>query len=78
MTHVMKYDNLNSDLNYVPYPVQNSIPYFPNEIKNQCLNDLKATTNCEPKFDENFGEFSAKIFGKTIQSIFIRPYNEKV
>lgn len=84
-------------LNYIPYPVQNSIPYFPNKLKTQCLADLdelnnlqilnntgrnsestQEATNREPKTDENFGEFSAKIFGKTVQSIFIRPYNEKV
>ncbi|KAI1723830.1 flavin containing amine oxidoreductase domain-containing protein [Ditylenchus destructor] len=71
----------NAASNYVPYPVQNSIPYFANHLKEKCLADfeqLSKIANGKPNFDDNFDDFSRKIFGPTLQSIFIRPYNEKV
>jgi hypothetical protein len=76
---------------YVPYPVQNSIPYFPEELKQKCLEELLANngecdgngrqqsmTMTKSKMDQNFGEFSLSLFGPTLQRIFIKPYNEKV
>jgi hypothetical protein len=72
----------------VPYPVQNSIPYFPKELKKRCLDDLpcqqkqKTDGNSGGKGVieecEDFDTFSLRIFGETLQRIFIRPYNEKV
>uniref|UniRef100_A0A915D5P3 Amine oxidase domain-containing protein n=1 Tax=Ditylenchus dipsaci TaxID=166011 RepID=A0A915D5P3_9BILA len=76
--------------NYVPYPVQNSIPYFSKQLKQKCLEDLEQLNggynndqqdngeHNQPDFNDNFSDFSRKIFGPTLQSIFIRPYNEKV
>ncbi|KAH7730301.1 UDP-galactopyranose mutase [Aphelenchoides avenae] len=76
MTHILgKPDG--SQENYVPYPVQNSLPYFPGDLKSKCLAELEVLSvdQSEPT---NFDEFSRKYFGETLQKIFIRPYNEKV
>ncbi|VDM42454.1 unnamed protein product [Toxocara canis] len=65
--------------NYVPYPVQNSIPYFPDRIKQKCLDEFK---RLKPLSDaitsSNFADYSAQFFGSTLQDLFIRPYNKKV
>uniref|UniRef100_A0AAF5RVI0 Amino_oxidase domain-containing protein n=1 Tax=Wuchereria bancrofti TaxID=6293 RepID=A0AAF5RVI0_WUCBA len=75
LAHLFKSDNSYS--NYVPYPVQHSIPYFPPTIRQKCINELKdlqgLPVNCS-----NFAEYSANIFGNTLLDIFIRPYNRKV
>lgn len=67
------------EYHYVPYPVQQAIPYFPPSIKEKCLRDLGeaqgAIFETTPK---NFAEFTLRAFGKTLQEIFIRPYNNKV
>ncbi|VDM81515.1 unnamed protein product, partial [Strongylus vulgaris] len=76
MRHIVEDDD-NVEVNYVPYPVQDSIPYFPEEIKLQCLEEISsASTAQEPA--KNFDEFTLHTFGPTLQEIFIRPYNEKV
>uniref|UniRef100_A0AC35FN91 Amine oxidase domain-containing protein n=1 Tax=Panagrolaimus sp. PS1159 TaxID=55785 RepID=A0AC35FN91_9BILA len=57
MTHVIHASNPHD--NYVPYPVQSSVPYFPEEIKQKCLNELTARFSREqPKDFANFDEFS--------------------
>uniref|UniRef100_A0AC34FDD3 Amine oxidase domain-containing protein n=1 Tax=Panagrolaimus sp. ES5 TaxID=591445 RepID=A0AC34FDD3_9BILA len=77
MTHVIHASNPQD--NYVPYPVQSSVPYFPDEIKQKCLMELNARFSTEqPKEFANFDEFSLYFFGKTLQDLFIRPYNQKV
>lgn len=77
MSHVIHASNPQD--NYVPYPVQSSVPYFPEEIKQKCLNELTARFSTEqPKEFANFDEFSLYFFGKTLQDLFIRPYNQKV
>ncbi|CAK5022631.1 unnamed protein product [Meloidogyne enterolobii] len=90
MSHVMtenKEENLNKINYYIPYPVQNSIPYFPKNLKLKCLEELNfkekeegnnfLTTKITEK-EENFDSFSLSLFGETLQKIFVRPYNEKV
>ncbi|VBB25965.1 unnamed protein product [Acanthocheilonema viteae] len=75
LAHLFKSDSPCS--NYVPYPVQHSIPYFPPTIRQKCINELKnlqgLSINCS-----NFAEYSANIFGNTLLDIFIRPYNRKL
>ncbi|VDN54488.1 unnamed protein product [Dracunculus medinensis] len=66
-------------LNYVPYPVQHSIPYFPREIRKKCIEELRYLNETpDAKKCMNFAEYSLQIFGKSLQDIFIRPYNKKV
>lgn len=78
MSHILNEEK--EELNYIPYPVQSSIPYFPDELKNQCLNELNQMSESDQRSAEfnNFDEFSKHFFGPTLQDIFIRPYNEKV
>ncbi|VDM57171.1 unnamed protein product [Angiostrongylus costaricensis] len=76
MRHVIN-DDENIEANYVPYPVQDSIPYFPAEIKRRCLEEICSASKCT-KIASNFDEFTLNTFGPTLQAIFIRPYNEKV
>ncbi|CAJ0946548.1 unnamed protein product, partial [Mesorhabditis belari] len=65
--------------NYIPYPVQDSIPYFPDYEKACCLADIeKIEAENSQVAPQNFAEFSRKVFGETLQELFIRPYNEKV
>uniref|UniRef100_A0A915N184 Amine oxidase domain-containing protein n=1 Tax=Meloidogyne javanica TaxID=6303 RepID=A0A915N184_MELJA len=94
MSHVMKEnkkeeeENLNKINYYIPYPVQNSIPYFPENLKLKCLEELNVKEEKEeknnflttkiPEKEENFDSFSLSLFGETLQKIFVRPYNEKV
>ncbi|XGW03132.1 hypothetical protein V3C99_014823 [Haemonchus contortus] len=76
MRHVIQDDD-NVEANYVPYPVQDSIPYFPEEVKLRCLDEI-SSLGAPSKKAENFDDFTANTFGETLQAIFIRPYNEKV
>ncbi|VDO82837.1 unnamed protein product [Haemonchus placei] len=76
MRHVIQDDD-NVEANYVPYPVQDSIPYFPEEVKLRCLDEISSQA-VPSKKAENFDDFTANTFGETLQAIFIRPYNEKV
>ncbi|KAK5971520.1 UDP-galactopyranose mutase [Trichostrongylus colubriformis] len=76
MRHVIQDDD-NVEANYVPYPVQDSIPYFPENVKLRCLNEI-SSLSAPSRAAENFDEFTANTFGETLQAIFIRPYNEKV
>ncbi|VDK60077.1 unnamed protein product [Anisakis simplex] len=64
--------------NYVPYPVQNAIPYFPDRLKEQCLNELKCLKPpTDASTSSNFADYSLQFFGPTLQDVFIRPYNMK-
>uniref|UniRef100_A0A0K0E0Y8 Amino_oxidase domain-containing protein n=1 Tax=Strongyloides stercoralis TaxID=6248 RepID=A0A0K0E0Y8_STRER len=62
---------------YIPYPVQENIMFFPENIKNKSLNELKKLENIT-KTCQNFDEFIENHFGKTLKEIFFKPYNEKV
>lgn len=76
MRHVIQDDD-NVEINYVPYPVQDSIPYLPESIKQRCLKEISSISAIS-EAAKNFDEFTLKSFGETLQAIFIRPYNEKV
>ncbi|CAD6193879.1 unnamed protein product [Caenorhabditis auriculariae] len=75
MAHVTE-DGQNVVEDYVPYPVQNSIPYFKEEMKKRCLEELSQLPTVVSH--KNFGEFTRDTFGESLQKEFIRPYNEKV
>uniref|UniRef100_A0A0N5AJ30 Amino_oxidase domain-containing protein n=1 Tax=Syphacia muris TaxID=451379 RepID=A0A0N5AJ30_9BILA len=75
-------------LHLVPYPAQFAIPFFPNDVKKACLEDLRKryqsvsnTVNLLQQILEtpkNFQQWIFNNFGPTILDAFFRPYSEKV
>ncbi|KAI6175213.1 Amino-oxidase domain-containing protein [Aphelenchoides fujianensis] len=64
---------------YIPYPVQNSVHYFPPAIRDQCLRELtQLAAEQTGGTAENFAEFTRRTFGPTLTRVFISPYNQKV
>uniref|UniRef100_A0A915B8U6 Amine oxidase domain-containing protein n=1 Tax=Parascaris univalens TaxID=6257 RepID=A0A915B8U6_PARUN len=80
--------NCQVDVNYmfgekgihlVPYPAQYAIPLFPEDIKMNCLNDLRKRYKQESTYVlKNFDEWIMHHFGPTIRNHFFRPYSRKV
>lgn len=67
-------------IHLVPYPAQFAVPLFPEDIKRQCMADLKQryenpVENSQPA---NFEEWILQHFGPTILSCFFKPYTRKV
>ncbi|KAI6190171.1 Amino-oxidase domain-containing protein [Aphelenchoides bicaudatus] len=71
-------DDKCEEVKYAPYPVQNSIHYFPLTTRDKCLAELERRKPSRSNDTLNFGHFSEQHFGKTLQEAFIRPYNEKI
>ncbi|KAL6737371.1 hypothetical protein Aduo_011020 [Ancylostoma duodenale] len=66
-------------IHLVPYPAQFAVPLFPEEIKQDCLKDLKERYESEPEgTPENFDDWVLKHFGPTILDVFFKPYTKKV
>ncbi|KAI6206814.1 hypothetical protein M3Y94_00956800 [Aphelenchoides besseyi] len=66
-------------IHLVPYPAQFAVPLFPDNIKQQCLADLKERYEHPPEHKaENFEEWILNHFGSTILNCFFKPYTRKV
>uniref|UniRef100_A0A914RF98 Flavin-containing monooxygenase n=1 Tax=Parascaris equorum TaxID=6256 RepID=A0A914RF98_PAREQ len=66
-------------IHLVPYPAQYAIPLFPEDIKMNCLNDLRKRYKQESTYVlKNFDEWIMHHFGPTIRNHFFRPYSRKV
>ncbi|VDL76413.1 unnamed protein product [Nippostrongylus brasiliensis] len=66
-------------IHLVPYPAQFAVPLFPEEVKQNCLKDLKQRYEKEPEgTPEDFDEWVLKHFGPTILDVFFKPYTKKV
>lgn len=64
---------------FVPYPIENHVYKFGDEIVQLCVNDwLAMYANKESIVPQNFEEFLIDRFGKTLYNIYFQPYNEKV
>uniref|UniRef100_A0AC35UGH1 Amino_oxidase domain-containing protein n=1 Tax=Rhabditophanes sp. KR3021 TaxID=114890 RepID=A0AC35UGH1_9BILA len=74
--HIMK--NENPLKSYIRYPVQNNFMRLPEDIKMQCLDDLRKLSTEGDVPILNFDQFTDKHFGQTLKRIFFKPYNEKV
>jgi len=66
---------VNVDNNLIPFPVQNHIGSFPNEIKIEILKDLY---NLKSKESKNYKDLLLNTYGKTLFSKVLKSYNEKV
>ncbi|KAI1733110.1 flavin containing amine oxidoreductase domain-containing protein [Ditylenchus destructor] len=66
-------------IHLVPYPAQFAVPLFPENIKKECLKDLKERyENTNQVYPENFEDWIMAHFGPTILDIFFKPYTRKV
>ncbi len=78
MRHIFDNDS-SHQIYYLPYPVQMSIPYFPDNIKYKCMQELTTSTHDNISIsNKSFADYTLNYFGKTLVDIFIRPYNKKV
>lgn len=62
----------------VPYPVENHLYLFPEDIQKRVVNDLVTLAANGQDGASNFEEFLQKRFGRTLYELYFRPYNEKV
>eukprot|EP00008_Paramoeba_atlantica_P004912 CAMPEP_0201477436 /NCGR_PEP_ID=MMETSP0151_2-20130828/2458_1 /ASSEMBLY_ACC=CAM_ASM_000257 /TAXON_ID=200890 /ORGANISM="Paramoeba atlantica, Strain 621/1 / CCAP 1560/9" /LENGTH=384 /DNA_ID=CAMNT_0047858153 /DNA_START=362 /DNA_END=1516 /DNA_ORIENTATION=- len=64
---------------WVPYPFQNNLRHLPKADAKEALRSLEeAQAEKKALLSHNFDEFMDRSFGKSIASIFLRPYNFKV
>ena len=61
---------------WIPYPIENHIYNLPQETQKEIINDLLHAKVSE-NFD-NFDTFLHNTFGKTLYSLYFRPYNQKI
>jgi len=71
------------EYSYIPYPIENHIYLFDDEIQKLFYEDLEEidkVKGLEAKFTdyESFGDFLRWRFGKTLYSLYFEPYNKKV
>ena len=67
----------------IPYPIENHVYLFDQEIQKIIYEDLKeidVVKGLNAKFTDydNFGDFLRWRFGKTLYNLYFQPYNEKV
>jgi len=66
---------VNVDNHLIPFPVQNHIGSFPDEVKVEILKDLY---NLKNKKSKNYRDSLLNTFGKTLFLKVLKSYNEKV
>lgn len=66
------------DGKHIPYPVENHIYLFDEEIQKRFIEDLLTIARAERYEPQNFEEFLKHRFGETLYRLYFRPYNEKV
>lgn len=67
----------------IPYPIENHMYFFDEKIQKSFYNDLDEIDKIKgvnPRSTDykSFGDFLCWRFGKTLYSIYFKPYNEKV
>ncbi len=69
-------------LRLLPYPVQYSVPLFPQEQKEKCMREMKVLhgneKNCPGHGPLSYDDWVLKSFGPTLADVFFRPYNKKL
>ena len=61
----------------VPYPIENHIYYFDQNVQKSIISDLLKIANTR-KEPHNFEEFLKGRFGDTLYNLYFQPYNYKV
>lgn len=69
-----------SDIEPVPYPVENHIYKFKKDIQQNIINDIfkiktRQKSRRKPKY---FATFLKNRFGETLYNMYFKPYNEKI
>ena len=62
----------------IPYPIENHMYLFKEEIQKDFINDLLRMKVNEGNTPHNFEEFLKGRFGETLYKLYFKPYNEKV
>lgn len=63
---------------YIPYPLEDHIYYLNPTIQKQIIDDYIELIISDKPAPQNFEDFLKANFGKTLYSIYFKPYNEKV
>jgi len=76
-------DNDDKSSGIIPYPIENHVYYFTDEVQKKVyddLNEIDAVKGPDAKFSdyESFGDFLRWRFGNTLYNMYFKPYNEKV
>lgn len=67
-----------NDEQKVPYPIENHMYMFEENIQKTFINDLIQIANAKQLNPTNFEEFLKGRFGQTLYNLYFKPYNEKV
>jgi len=63
---------------WVPYPFQNNLRYLGDREIQECINGLNQVQQNSNNDSDNFQEWLINTFGSDLNSLFMKPYNEKV
>lgn len=66
------------DDKHIPYPVENHIYLFDEELQKHFIDDLVTIARAKGYEPQNFEEFLKYRFGETLYRLYFQPYNEKV
>lgn len=67
-----------SDDNVIPYPIEDHVYLLNESIVKAVIEDMLSIAKRRDYIPENFEEFLAGKFGKTLYQIYFEPYNYKV
>lgn len=62
----------------IPYPIENHLYYFEEQLVNQIIKELLEIHGSDDQEFTNFDEFLRGRFGNTLYDIYFQPYNEKI
>lgn len=66
------------DIAEIPYPIENHMYLFDEDIQKKFIDDLVEMSASNIKEYDNFEDFLKGQFGQTLYELYFRPYNEKV
>lgn len=66
------------DMENVPYPIENHMYYFSEDIQKSFINDLLSICLSGKQNPRNFEDFLRCRFGETLYGMYFEPYNYKV